>query len=299
MPLGGSMSSTTITIPGREMPKDDDGVSIRRVSADYHAALRIPLRSGRLFDDTDRAGSPLVVIVNDAFVKKYLPGEDPLGQSVSSNKSTRTIVGVVGDVHQTSLETEPIAEVYAPLAQLPTGSGELIVRTTANPYDVLPAVRAAALEVLPNVPLRNVQTMAELYDRRIAQRKLNMLLIGLFGVLGLVISAVGIYGVMAYVVSQRTREIGVRMALGATRGNVVGMVLKNASVLVGIGLLIGAAGAWYLSSTAERFLFQLESNDPRAFIAAVVVLALAALTASVIPARRAASVDPMVALRAE
>jgi putative ABC transport system permease protein len=299
MPLGGSMSSTTITIPGREMPKDDDGVSIRRVSADYHGALRIPLRSGRLFDDTDRAGSPLVVIVNDAFVKKYLPGEDPLGQSVSSNKSTRTIVGVVGDVHQTSLETEPIAEVYAPLAQLPTGSGELIVRTTANPYDVLPAVRAAALEVLPNVPLRNVQTMAELYDRRIAQRKLNMLLIGLFGVLGLVISAVGIYGVMAYVVSQRTREIGVRMALGATRGNVVGMVLKNASVLVGIGLLIGAAGAWYLSSTAERFLFQLESNDPRAFIAAVVVLALAALTASVIPARRAASVDPMVALRAE
>jgi putative ABC transport system permease protein len=299
MPLGGSMSSTTITIPGREMPKDDDGVSIRRVSADYHAALRIPLRSGRLFDDTDRAGSPLVVIVNDAFVKKYLPGEDPLGQSVSSNKSSRTIVGVVGDVHQTSLETEPIAEVYAPIAQLPTGSGELIVRTTANPYDVLPAVRAAALEVLPNVPLRNVQTMAELYDRRIAQRKLNMLLIGLFGVLGLVISAVGIYGVMAYVVSQRTREIGVRMALGATRGNVVGMVLKNASVLVGIGLLIGAAGAWYLSSTAERFLFRLEASDPRAFIAAIVVLALAALLASVIPARRAASVDPMVALRAE
>ena len=299
MPLGGSMSSTTITIPGREISKDDDGVSIRRVSADYHAALKIPLRSGRFFNELDRAGSPLVVIVNDAFVKTYLPGEDPLGQSVSSNNSTRTIVGVVGDVHQTSLETEPIAEVYAPITQLPTGFGELLVRTTANPYDVLPAVRAAALEVLPNVPLRNVQTMAELYERRIAQRKLNMLLIGLFGVLGLVISAVGIYGVMAYVVSQRTREIGVRMALGATRGNVVGMVLKNASLLVGVGLLIGAAGAWYLSSTAERFLFRLEASDPRAFIAAIVVLALAALIASVIPARRAASVDPMVALRAE
>ena len=299
MPLGGSMSSTTITIPGREMPQDDDGVSIRRVSPDYHAALKIPLRSGRLFNDTDRAGSPLVVIVNDAFVKKYLPGENPLGQSISSNDSTRTIVGVVGDVYQTSLETEPIAEVYAPMAQLTTGFGELVIRTARDPYDVLPAVRAATLAVMPNVPLRNVQTMEELYERRVAQRKLNMLLIGLFGVLGLVISAVGIYGVMAYVVSQRTREIGVRMALGATRGNVVGMVLKNASVLVGVGLLIGAAGAWYLSSSAERFLFRLEASDPRAFIAAIVVLALAALIASVIPARRAASVDPMVALRAE
>jgi len=299
MPLSGSMSSTTITIPGREVPNDDDGVSIRRVSSDYHAAMRIPLRSGRLFNDTDRAGSPLVVIVNDTFAKKYFPGENPIGQSVSSNDSTRTIVGVVGDVYQTSLETEPIAEVYAPMSQLPTRFADLVIRTARNPYDVLPAVRAATLAVMPDVPLRNVQTMEELYGRRVAQRKLNMLLIGLFGVLGLVISAVGIYGVMAYVVSQRTREIGVRMALGATRGKVVGMVLKNASLLVGIGLLIGAAGAWYLSSAAERFLFRLEASDPRAFVVAIVVLALAALIASVIPARRAASVDPMVALRAE
>lgn len=293
------MSSTTVTLPGREIPKDDDGVSIRRVSSDYHAALKIPLRSGRLFNDTDRAGSPLVVIVNDAFVKKYLPGENPLGQPVSTNNATRTIVGVVGDIHQTSLETEPVAEVYAPISQLPTGFGELVIRTAGNPYDVLPAVRAATLAVMPDVPLRNVQTMAELYGRRVAQRKLNMLLIGLFGVLGLVISAVGIYGVMAYVVSQRTREIGVRMALGATRGDVVGMVLKNASLLVGLGLAVGGAGAWYLSATAERFLFRLEASDPRAFAAAVFVLALAALVATLIPARRAASVDPMVALRAD
>jgi predicted permease len=259
----------------------------------------MPLRSGRFFDDTDRAGSPPVVIVNESFVKRYLPGENPLGQSIVANSATRAIVGVVGDVHPTRHESEPIPEVYAPVTQMGTGFGELIVRTSGNPYEALPAIRAATLEVLPNVPLRNVQTMAELYERRIAQRKLNMLLIGLFGVLGLVISAVGIYGVMAYVVSQRTREIGVRMALGATRGNVVGLVLKNASLLVGIGLLFGAAGAWYLSATAERFLFRLDANDPRAFVVAVAVLALAALVASVIPARRAASVDPMVALRAE
>ena len=139
----------------------------------------------------------------------------------------------------------------------------------------------------------------EIIARRVAQRKLNMLLLGLFGLLGLVISAVGIYGVMAYVVSQRTREIGVRMALGASRGRVVGMVMGNAGVLVAVGLLIGTAGAWYLSTTAQTFLFQLDSNDPRAFAAAIVSLAVAGLIASAIPARRAASVDPMEALRAE
>ncbi len=141
--------------------------------------------------------------------------------------------------------------------------------------------------------------MEEVISRRVAQRKLNMLLLGLFGLLGLVISAVGIYGVLAYVVSQRTREIGVRMALGATRGRVVRMVLGNACVLVLAGLVVGGIGAWYLSATAQTFLFRLDSNDPRAFIAAIASLALAGLIASAIPARRAASVDPMEALRAE
>jgi putative ABC transport system permease protein len=134
---------------------------------------------------------------------------------------------------------------------------------------------------------------------RIAQRRLNMLLLGLFGLLGLVISAVGIYGVMAYVVAQRTREIGVRMALGATRATVVRMVLANACALVAIGLAIGGAGAWYLSSAAKSFLFKLDANDPRAFAAAVFLLAASALVASAIPARRAATVDPMIALRSE
>jgi ABC-type antimicrobial peptide transport system permease subunit len=153
--------------------------------------------------------------------------------------------------------------------------------------------------VLPDVPLRNVLTMEEVVGKRVAQRRLNMLLLGLFGLLGLVISAVGIYGVVAYVVSQRTREIGVRMALGATRSDVVGMVLLNACALVGSGLMIGAVSAWYLSAAARTFLFNVEATDPRAFAAAVLLLASAALIASAIPARRAASVDPMIALRAE
>ena len=174
-----------------------------------------------------------------------------------------------------------------------------MIRTSGNPYDVLPAVKAAVYAVLPDVPLRNVTTMETLVAGQVAQRKLTMLLLGLFGLLGLVIAAVGVYGVMAYFVSQRTREIGVRMALGATRSNVVGIVLINACALVASGLVIGGVAAWYLSAASQAFLFQLEPTDPRAFAAAVVTLSVAALAASAIPAGRAASVDPMVALRAE
>jgi ABC-type antimicrobial peptide transport system permease subunit len=141
--------------------------------------------------------------------------------------------------------------------------------------------------------------MDEIIGRQIAQRRFNMLMLGLFGLLGLAISAVGIYGVMAYVVSQREREIGVRMALGATRAAVVGMVLRAASMLVFAGLIIGGLAAWSLSGAAKTFLFRMDVNDPRAFIAAIATLMVAAMLASVIPARRAASVDPMVALRSE
>ncbi|HXG72962.1 MAG TPA: ABC transporter permease, partial [Gemmatimonadaceae bacterium] len=298
MPLGGSMSMTVMKVAGRTV-EDPTGISIRRVTPEYHKALRIPLRSGRLFETTDRAGAANVVILNELAAKKYFPGENPVGRTVKVNDADRTVVGVVGDVYQSSLETPPITEVYAPVAQMQTVFGELVIRTTGDPYAVLPSVKAAVLQVLPEVPIRNARTMEEVLFRRIAQRRLNMLLLGLFGLLGLVISAVGIYGVMAYIVAQRTREIGVRMALGATRASVVGMVMRNAILLVTIGLVIGTAGAWALSRTADKFLFRLDSNDPRTFVAAIASLLVAALIASAIPARRAASIDPMEALRAE
>jgi len=215
------------------------------------------------------------------------------------NSKTWTVVGVVGDVYQSSLETAPRTEAYVPITQRRTIFSELVVRTTGDPYEALPAVKAAVLAAMPDVPLRNVRSMEELLGRRVAQRRLNMLLLGLFGVLGLVISAVGIYGVMAYLVSQRTREIGVRMALGATRWTVVRSVLTRAAVLLTIGLALGGVAAWLLSSLAQSFLFRMDVTDPRAFAAAIGVLALAGLVASAIPARRAASVDPIIALRAE
>jgi putative ABC transport system permease protein len=300
MPLGGSMSSTNMTVPGKKVDDSDSrGISIRRVTPGYHKALQIPLKSGRFFEPTDQTGSPKVVIINESAAKKYFEGESPIGRTVKLSELERTVVGVVGDVYQTSLETDPMSEVFVPMTQQRVLSGELAIRTTGNPYDVLPAVKAAVLQVLPDVPLRNVRTMEEIYSRRVAQRRLNMLLLGLFGLLGLVISAVGIYGVMAYIVAQRTREIGVRMALGATRRKVVGMVMRSAGVLVAIGLVVGGIGAWSLSKAADKFLFRLESNDPRAFAAAIAALIVAALIASAIPARRAAGIDPMEALRAD
>ena len=298
MPLSGSMSITDMAVPGRTI-EGDKGVSIRGVTADYHRALQIPLRQGRLFQAADRKGSPNVAIINEAAARKYFPGESPLGRTVVTDSVERTIIGVVGDVRQTSLETEPMEEAYVPMSQRPRPTAELVVRTSGDPYAALPHIKAAVLAVLPDVPIRNVRTIEELLAARTAQRRLNMLLLGLFGMLGLVISAVGIYGVMAYAVSQRTREIGVRMALGATPARVIGMVLSQAAVLVTIGLAIGATGAWYLSTTANKFLFRLDAHDPRAFGAAVVVLACSALIASAVPARRAANVDPIVALRGE
>jgi putative ABC transport system permease protein len=299
MPLGGSMSITTMRVPGVKVDDNDDGISIRRVTPRYHEALRIPLRSGRYFSDLDRAGAPKVVIINESAQKKYFKGESAVGRTVLFGNDEWTVVGVVGDVYQSSLETEPITEAYTPMLQSRATFAELVIRTAGDPYDVVPAVKSTVLQVLPDVPLRNVRSMEEIIARRVAQRKLNMLLLGLFGVLGLVISAVGIYGVMAYTVSQRTREIGVRMALGATKSTVVRMVMRQASLLLVLGLVVGGLGAWRLSLIAQKFLFKLDTHDPRAFVAALVTLSLAALIASAIPARRAASVDPMEALRAE
>ena len=300
VPLSGSRFTTALDVPGKIIEDDDRTISIREVTREYHQALRIPLVRGRLLEATDRAGAPNVVLLSEAASRKYFPGEDPIGRVIRIKEEIRTVVGVVGDVHQSSLETEPLPDAYVPMAQTAGRfPGDLVVHTSGDPYAVLPAVKSAVFAVLPDVPLRNVRTMEELFAGRVAQRRLSMLMLGLFGVLALLISAIGIYGVMAYLVSQRSKEIGIRMALGATRSMIVGTVLLHASVLVAFGLVLGSVGALYLAGTAKSFLFGLEATDPRAFAAAVVALSLSAVIATVIPARRAAGVDPLVALRAE
>ena len=291
LPLTDGIWSTSFPLPDGKIAR----LSIKSVSPAYHSVLRIPLRRGRSFTTADRSGAPPVIILNEAAVAAYLPGEDPIGRTFKG----ATIVGVVGDVRQNGVERDVMPEMYSPLAQGRAPGAELLVRTTGDPDDSLRAIRATIFEVLPDVPLRNVTTIDEMFSRRMAQRRLNMLLLGLFGLIGLAIAGVGLYGLMAFVVSRRTREIGIRMALGASRRRVVGTVVVHALTLVAVGIALGSSLAWYLSETARAFLFGIGPTDPRAFAAAAISLLAAASLATIVPAWRAASVDPVSALRAE
>ena len=301
LPLTGSWSRTNIELPGKpKLTGDDDSIDRRTVSAGYHETLKIPLRRGRYLTEQDRAGAPLVVVVNEAAARKYWPGEDAIGQRANINGKEYTVVGVVGDIRHLGPEKPVRQECYIPMAQDGVIGITLVMRTAGDPLAVLPAVKSAIWSVNKDQRLSGDTVTLEAYmDRLIAQRRFNMALLALFGLLGLVIAAVGIYGVMAYVVAQRTNEIGVRMALGATRANVVGMVLRRAALMMIAGLAIGSFGAWLLSSYVKSYLFEIDPNDALVFVAALAVLAFAGFFASAVPARRAASVDPLVALRHE
>jgi predicted permease len=302
LPLTGSWSRTGVELPGRgELKGDDDSIDRRVVSANYLETMRIPLKGGRYLTGQDREGADQVVVVNDAAARKYWPGEDPIGKRIKINGRDLVVVGIAADIRHLGPETPPRQECYVPAAQAGYGGGAtLVMRTSGRAVDRLDAVKAAIWSVNKEQRIRTETVTLEGYmDRLIAQRRFNMALLALFGVLGLVIAAAGIYGVMAYVVAQRTSEIGVRMALGATRGRVVGMVLGRAGLLMALGIGIGGAAAWWFSARVKTFLFQIEPNDTRVFVAALVTLAAAGLLASAIPARRAASVDPAVALRQE
>jgi putative ABC transport system permease protein len=300
VPLTGSWSRTGVELRGRELKGDDDSIDRRSVTANYLEVLGIPLVHGRRLTDQDRQGAESVVVVNQAAARKYWPAEDALGQRIKINREERTVVGIVADIRHLGPEAPVRQEAYVPLAQHPNASATLLIRTGGEPMAVLPAVKAAIWSINREQRLPAEQVTLESHmDRLIAQRRFNMALLALFGALGLVIAAVGIYSVIAYVVAQRTNEIGVRMALGATPRSVVAMVLRKAAVLIAAGLAIGGAGAWYLAAGVKTFLFEVEPNDPRVVAGALVALAAAGLAASAVPARRAASVDPLVALRQE
>jgi putative ABC transport system permease protein len=276
-------------------------VSVKMVTAAYHRTLAIPLRSGRYFADDDGEAAEAVVILSDAAARMLFGSEDPLGRVVINvGDGERRVVGVVANARQASLEVSPHPEVYVPMAQSSSQSyGFVLLHTSGNVHDALPALRGVVAQVLPQVPLRNVARLEDLLAAQTAERRLSMLMFGLFGLLGLVISAVGIFGVIAYLVSQQTREIGIRMALGATRARVVAAVFGQVGRLVAAGLVVGSVAAWSLSNLAGRFLFGLDPRDARAYAVAVVTLVAAAFVATLLPARRAASIDPTTALQEE
>jgi ABC-type antimicrobial peptide transport system permease subunit len=230
----------------------------------------------------------------------FFGGDDPLGRAVIVAGGERRVVGVVANARQASLEVNPHPEVYLPLAQGRRPSYSFVLlHTSGNPDDALPALRGVVAQVLPQVPLRNAARLDDLLAAQVAERRLSMLMFTLFGLLGLVISAVGIWGVLAYLVSQQTRDIGIRMALGATRSRVVAAVFGQVGRLVAVGLAGGGLVAWSLSTAAGRFLFGLDPRDARAYVVAMITLVVAAILATVLPARRAASIDPIEALRSE
>jgi predicted permease len=277
-------------------------VSLKAVTAGYHRTLAIPLRSGRYFTDDDREGGEAVVILSDAAARMFFGGDNPLGRTVVvvGGGDERRVVGVVANVRQAGLEVSPGPEVYLPMAQTRSQSnGFVLLHTSGDPSDALPALRAAVADVLPQQPLRQIARLDDLVAAQTAERRLNMLMFSLFGVLGLTIAAVGLFGVLAYLVSQQTRDIGIRMALGATRARVVAGVLGHAGGLVAVGLVTGGLAAWSLSNLAGRFLFGLDPRDTRAYAVAMITLLAGALVAAVLPARRAASVNPIEALRNE
>jgi putative ABC transport system permease protein len=285
-------------------PPAEDGAQplgdLRSASPDYFPTLGIPLVTGRLFTPSDGPNAPQVAIVNQSLARRYFARETAVGKRISADtgKTWITIVGVVGDVRHYGLESEPTDEVYLPFAQLPIRESTFLVRTTADPGAMARRIGEEVLAIDAGQPVANVQTLEEVRGEALANPRLTTTLILLFALLALCITAAGLGGVIAFSVSQRTQEIGVRMALGAGRGEVLGMVLREGLRLVGLGLVLGALAAILLGRLMTGLLFHVETTDPLTFAGMSLVLVLIAAAACLVPARRAATVDPLVALRA-
>ncbi|HEX8456335.1 MAG TPA: ABC transporter permease [Pyrinomonadaceae bacterium] len=287
-------------------PPDPTGraplVEFRAATPDYFRALGIPLVAGRFFAPPARERVP-VAIVNQTFVRVILNGREPLGKQIQSDGSPVEIVGVVGDVKQTGLTAPPRPEMFlpynSPFWQGMTQNMTLVVRASSDPATLTQAIRREVLAIDPAQPVYNVLTMEQVLDESISRQRLNMTLLSIFAVLATVLATVGIYSVMSYLVTQHTREIGIRMALGARPLDVLKLVLGQGLMLTLIGVAVGIGGALALTRLMESLLFGVRATDPLTFVGVSLLLTLVALFACYIPARRATRVDPMVALRYE
>jgi len=299
LPLRGDLRTAAFRIPGRELPKNTD-IDLNQISPDYFRAIKVPLLSGRYFTEEDSQNSQPVVILNQTAARRYFEGENAIGKVVQL-AGNRTVVGVVGNIRHDGPETAWRTQAFVPLAQSPVLGATLVVRTTRGTQGIHSAVRQAIWSEFPaTLPAHVVEgTLDSYFDALVAQRRFNMLLLALFGVLGLTIASVGIYGVIAYAVSQRTQEIGIRMALGALPSTILKSVLGGALLYVIAGLAIGLIGAWGLAGLVRGFLFEIQPHDPRVYAGVLLVLAITGLAAAFVPARRAAAVDPLIALRME
>jgi len=307
LPLGRYNGSSTFSIDGRPDPETGDNYAmVRVVGGRYFEAMRIPIRRGRTFTRTDAVKAPLVALINEATARRYWPDTDPVGQRLRLHASFvegrfgfREIVGVVGNVKQRGLEEDAQPEVYIPFAQQAVGFGTVVVRAAGDPAALAGPVRETIRGLDPMLPLADVESMTGVVSDSIARDRFTTALLSVFALLAVTLALVGVYGVTSFTVSQRTREIGVRMALGADRADVLRLVASNSLALGVAGVLIGLAGALAASRLLSGLLFGVSATDPLTLGAVAAALVAAALAASYFPARRAAHVDPLVALRDE
>ncbi len=306
LPLSGHSQSGTVTVDTRAVPPDQTTPEAdwRPVTPGFFKALRIQLLRGRYLDEHDTESSPPVAVIDETLAHTYWPNEDPVGKRLKRGGSESTapwmtVVGVVGHVRYRTLEAPSRMEVYWPEAQNPNSDMGLAIWTSGNPMSLAPTVQKVVQAIDPDQPVYHAATMRELMADSLARRRLAMTLLVVFAGLALMLAAVGTYGVLAYSVAQRTHEIGLRMALGAERGDVLRMVAQEGLLLAGLGVAIGILAALGLTRLIASMLFAVRPADPLTFISVSLLLVAVALAAALVPARRAAKVDPMVALRYE
>jgi putative ABC transport system permease protein len=312
LPLSGAVESGGFTVVGRPAPAPGEAPNAEYsvVAGDYFAAMGIRFLGGRRFDSRDRGDTPGVVIVNRELARRHFPGMNAIGQHIragfdfSSGRTPREIIGVVDNVKQTSLDAEPVPAAYVPVSQMPYPFMSVVVRAacakTAGECDATATLRAVRRELASidaSLALASVRPLDAVFADSIARQRFSMAVLGVFAVLALVLALVGLYGVIALSVGQRRREIGVRMALGAQSRDVLALVLGEGLSVTLIGVLIGVVGALALTGVLRSLLFDVSATDPRFFGAAAVLVAVVALAATYIPARRALRVDPTAALR--
>ncbi|HYK20522.1 MAG TPA: ABC transporter permease, partial [Pyrinomonadaceae bacterium] len=308
LPLSGASMNRGFRVEGRPDPKSDDNASMdyQIVSRDYFATMGIPIKRGRGFTTSDSESSDRVIVINEEMAKRFWPNEDPLGKRMAfgdSRKDTswRTIIGIVGNVRHASLTEDPVPTAFIDYRQDVESWSRMafVLKTTVDPASLTAAVRRSLVAIDPEQPVYGIDPLDKLLSDAIAPRRFAMILIGLLALLALLLASIGIYSVIFFSVSERTKEIGIRMALGARRGNVLTMVLRQGMSVAVIGIVAGLLIAVGLTRLLATMLFEVSATDPVTFVAVALILTLVALLACYFPARRAMKVDPLVALRCE
>lgn len=309
LPLNGTQINISFQVRNRpELPASQQpAMEMRAATPAYFKAMGIPVVRGRGIEPGDVAGAAQVVVLSQSAVKKYFPNQNPIGQWITLGwrrpegqpKAGGEVVGVVGDVKSFGLARDAVPEIYLPYAQLPVGSMDVVVRASVPPMSLGPAVEKAVHELDPDIPVARLRSLEDVVSRSISQPRFYMLLLGLFASMAVLLAALGIFGVISYAVTQRSREIGIRMALGAHPGSVMRLVLSNAAVLILSGIGLGLAGALALSRSLSGLLFNLSPTDPSTLAGVALLLSAVALLASYLPARQATRVDPLLTLRSE